>query len=137
MNLRKLGVVCLLLLPAACGRIQKTRECRRFATMVNRGLDDIDARLKVKSAGSYRAGSRSYTALSAELRKNGKNAPADFAVEEFAQVFDSAAHAASSYADALDAKDTRQQEDARRELERLSRHEQSLVLRVNGHCEAP
>lgn len=137
MNPSKLALVLLLLLPAACGRLQKTRECRRFASMVNRGLDGIDAQLKVKSPANYRAGSRSYTALSAEVRKGTHGAPPEFASEEFAQVFDAAARATSSYADALDAKDTLQQEEARHELERLSRHEQSLVLRVNGHCEGP
>ena len=137
MSLRSLALLCVLLLSTACGRVQKTRECRRFAALVNRGLDGIEDQMKVKSAAGYRAGSRGYATLSAEVRKNAKSSAAEFAAEEFAQLFDSAAHATSAYADALDANDARQREDARRELERLSRHQQSLVLRVNGHCENP
>ncbi|MFZ5891721.1 MAG: hypothetical protein ACOY0T_11760 [Myxococcota bacterium] len=131
------SLIAFLALSSACGRIERTRECRRFARLVNQRLDSIEAQVKPRSADAYRAASRGYAALAAELRVSAKAVRAEVSAEEFAQVFDSAANATQSYADAMDAKDKHRTEESRRELERLSRHQQGIVQRVTLHCEGP
>ncbi|HET9931042.1 MAG TPA: hypothetical protein VFQ35_10155 [Polyangiaceae bacterium] len=133
----RLASVALLLVCTGCTRLHKTRECKDFAKLVNRRLDTIEASLAVKSAVNYRASSLTYAELSKEVRAAAKPLHPELAAEEFAQVFDSAAHATKNYALALDSKDTQQQSELQRELERLARQEHSLVLRVNSHCENP
>lgn len=93
--------------------------------------------MQVKSPTTYRASSRAYAELSKEVRAAVKPLHPELSIEEFAQVFDSAAHATQSYAAALESKDERQQGETQRELERLSRQQHSLVSRVNAHCENP
>ena len=126
----------LLTLSAGCNRIQKTGECRRFAAMINHDLAEIEALVSPRSAAGYRAGSRGYTKLVAALRAD-KTRSGELLSEEFAQAFEAAARASLALADGIDAKDQRRQDEARRELERLSRHEQGMVLRTNAHCENP
>ena len=133
----RLAPLVFVFMCAGCVRLQRTRECRDFAKLINRKLDAIETSMKVKSPTTYRTSSRAYADLSKEVRAAMKPLHPELASEEFAQVFDSAAHAAETYAVALENKDDRQQGEMQRELERLARQEHSLVLRVNAHCENP
>jgi len=133
---RVISCLFLLTLSASCNRIHKTGECRRFAAMINHDLAEIEAQVSPRSAAGYRKGSQGYTKLAAALRAD-KTTPGELLAEEFAQTFEAAARSCLALADGLDAKDQHRQDEARRELERLSRHEQSMVSRTNTHCENP
>jgi hypothetical protein len=133
---RLLWGLLLLTLSTGCSRIQKTRECRHFAAMINGHLAEIETLVKPRSAAGYRAGSVAYAKLAAALRAD-KTSPGELSAGEFAQAFEAAGRASLALAEGLDAKDQHRQDEARRELDRLSRQEHGLVLRTNVHCENP
>ena len=56
---------------------------------------------------------------------------------EYASVLDSIVPAVSSYAVALEAQEKQGIDEARRALERLSKHQRSLVQRIDAYCMAP
>jgi hypothetical protein len=127
-----------LLLLTSCNRLAKTHECRRLGAIVNAGLGKVEASLHKGSAAEYRALGPLYKALAAEVRQARLSSSAGTAlVSEFATLFESTASATTNFGAALEAQDTRKIEEARRDLERLARHEQGLAMRLDSYCEAP
>lgn len=121
-----------------CDRVNRVRDCRRLSALVNPALDAIQAQAMKGTAKDYRAVAGSYGNLAQAIRRapelpaNGKAL-----VGEYTSMLDSVAPAVSAYANALDVKDERNLDEARRTLSRLTNHEHGLVTRIDAYCQAP
>jgi hypothetical protein len=121
----------------ACGRIDRARDCKKVATLLNPGLAAIDE-VRQKNPGSadaYRDIARRYDALAASLWgvKVETRRLVD-ALVEYQKVMREASHDARVFADALDSRDPGKQNNARAAASRTVKHEGAVLGRIDGVC---
>jgi hypothetical protein len=130
----------LLVFPTltGCDRVSRVRDCRGLSALVNPALDAIEAQTKTQSIKGYRFAANSYSALGQQIRK-GREWPAAGKplVDEYASLLDSISPAVTAYANALEVKQERSIDEARRTLDRLSKQQHSLVTRIDSYCQSP
>jgi hypothetical protein len=127
-----------LLLVCGCDRMNRVRECKQMSGLVNPRLGQIESLAQKGKAADYRAAATTYAALAKELRLGAQGPGTGKALaSEYAGVLDSVAPAVSAYANALDTQDAHALDEARRSLDRLSKHERGLVARIDAYCLSP
>jgi len=134
------AALCLLaiLTLSSCNRMSRVRECQKLSSLVNPKLSQIEELAKKGRALDYKAATQSYGALAKDVKGYAPSAPELKALsDEYASVLESIVPAVSSYAVALEGQDKQGTDEARRSLERLSKHQRSLVQRIDAYCLAP
>jgi hypothetical protein len=123
---------------AGCDRVNRVRDCRGLSALVNPALDAIEAQTKTQSIKGYRFAADGYSKLAQQIRKGREwPGPGKPLVDEYAGLFDSISPAVTAYANALEVKQDRSIDEARRTLDRLSKQQHSLVTRIDSYCQAP
>jgi len=127
-----------------CDRLHDVKRCRELAREVNGKLDAVEQELAPTPAGSASAGpagsayakaAKHYQALSHSLGDfDGGSAELEKTVDELSSVSRAAARQTAALASALDAKNDASALVATRELERLAKHEKTLVQRIDDEC---
>lgn len=116
----------------------RVRECRKLSALVNPKLSQIEELAKKGRSPDYRAAAQSYGALAKEVKGYAPSSPNIKALsDEYASVLESTAPAVSAYAIALEGQDAHGMDEARRSLDRLSKHEHGLISRIDAYCMAP
>lgn len=118
--------------------MNRVRECQKLSSLVNPKLSQIEELGKKGRPLDYKAATQSYGALAKDVKSYAPSAPELKTLsDEYASVLDSIVPAVSSYAVALEAQEKQGIDEARRALERLSKHQRSLVQRIDAYCMAP
>lgn len=132
------GVVVLAILivigKGAYSKSSRARECSRFAREVNPVLEEIQSLTRSKhEPKAYIAAAERYTALAARvpaLATPGFSADA----KEYAELLTASSNALRAGALALEQKNQKAIEVARRELDRLVRKDRALVGKIEAYC---
>jgi hypothetical protein len=133
---RSLGLLLLCLSATGCGKIREIKACRALSQAINPALDAIAAQSKLPGTDSERRVARGYAQLVKQLKPQatGTSRIAD-AVREYSTVIEAAASAVRAHAEALDAGQTSKANEARRELDRLTKRERAVMARLDAECQ--
>lgn len=130
-------VVCLALFaPLGCDRMRDVKLCRTLARQVNGSLDKIEADSKAgQTRAAYQTIATEYDAIAHGLDGfDGGTPELKKAVEDYAALARTSARQSAALAEALGANNPASAALATRELERLSRHERAIVIRIDEEC---
>ncbi|HTQ02301.1 MAG TPA: hypothetical protein VMI54_00540 [Polyangiaceae bacterium] len=122
-----------------CERLRDVKRCRTLAENVNSSLDTIEAVTAgsgAPAASAYGKATLEYEALAKKLEGfDGGTPELTRAVEEYAAVARSSAHASAALAQALNAKNGVSVQLSSHDLERLSHQEKAIARRIDDECE--
>jgi hypothetical protein len=126
-----------------CASIKKQKECVAFVEKVNTSVSDIEKHSKGANGGDAKAASDSmkkvaelYDKLGTDIGALGIETP-DLKAKatEYQGMCTKAAKAARDVAEALDKTDAAKAETAQKDLEAVSKQEDTLVSSVNTFCQ--
>jgi hypothetical protein len=134
---RSLLALTLLVGLAGCERLRDVKRCRALAQQINASLDGIEetATTAGKTPDAYRRIAKDYDGLAAGLESFDAGSPELVKeVGEYAALARSSARQAAALGSALAVDNRAAVSGATHDLERLARHEKSLVSRIDDEC---
>jgi hypothetical protein len=127
----------LLACTMACQPVERTRDCHRIGSVVNPVTQAIDTQRKQAPADpkTYRTIAAQYEWLANAIGAvHVRPKRFEDALGDYQRMLHEARHDASTYADALEAKDTGRMAAARTSAARTVKHESNALARLDGLC---
>jgi hypothetical protein len=125
----------LALSTTGCGAIKKVQECGKMTTTINDGLTKAKAALAQPNPAGFRKFADAYDEIGANIGK------LDISTDElkkdqaaYQTMAKNASKAARDFASALEAKDVKKEELAKKEFDKVKNEEDALVQKINNSC---
>jgi hypothetical protein len=134
---RNAGCAALFAGVMACQPVERVRECRHIATLVNPVMVAIDIQRKKSptDARTYRGIAASYELLANALGTiHVRPKRFEDALGDYQRMLHEARHDATSYADALEARDSSRLASTRAAAARTVKHEGQALSRLDAVC---
>jgi hypothetical protein len=129
-----------LLAATGCRRIERARECRALVALVNPALEEIEQRYLVgpRDAAMFRDVAQRYETLGKQIALLSFSSPeVKASVDEYRNMVEATGKAARSVGDTLAAKNDKDLNRSKLELDRVVRREKAAVYKIDAHCHAP